>query len=199
MRRVVVVLCILCTLGVFASAQVSQEVERALAGVTVLAPGLGLVTDKGCGGTYHAGSSTTKPDLISISVTPEIGGYLYLLDFSPDGKTVMLLFPCRYFWKDFPVTVKASTKTTIPPEGAWLQLYITAPFGKEVLFGFVVPDERADLVKLFDANNPDSFSVLHAQEDFATSLVASLVALAGSGAKFVAGICTFYPAPPGSP
>jgi len=189
MKGMAVVVCILCTLGVICSAQIAQETEALLTGVAFIAQGLQLVTDKGCGETYREGES------ISISVTSPIDGYLYLLDFQADGKVVMMLFPCRSFWKDFPVTVKANTKLTIPPEVATTKLTISPPFGKELLFAFVVPEERADLIKIFDANNADEHSYLTEQGSLAGQLAAVLIQLRASGVNLVAGICTYYAAP----
>lgn len=181
-----IVVLLIC--GGACCAQLSVKTAVALEAAVALADNqLELRINNECGNTYYEGQE------ILISVTSPVGGYLYIFYFQADGAVTMMLFPCRNWWRDFPLTIEASTKVVLPREKT--KLHVSAPFGREVMFAIVVPEEQMDLVQYFDAYSYERYSYrTEDQEGFAISLVTRAASLKSSGAGFSAGTCVFFTA-----
>lgn len=149
-----------------------------------------LSVNEGCANTYQAGQN------MEITVRSPLNGYLYLFYFRADGEVTMMLFPCRHFWGNFPVTVRADSPLTLPPEGARIGLAIGPPLGRETLFAMVVPIEQMDLVTYFRAYDTHQFGYRTGdQEGFALFLSRKIGDLQGRGVPCAASLCVFFTVP----
>ncbi len=186
------------------SAQLSDLTLQRLQGAALLAARpLELSVNGGCSRTYYA------DEQMVISVTSPLDGYLYLFYFRADGIVTMMLFPCRHFWDDLPVVVKAGASFTLPPDSARISLAIAPPLGIEALLGLVIPSEQTDLVSYFRAYDASEYAYRTGdQEGFALFLARKIVDLQARGVECAAALCVYTsvsvlpvssPAPPQPP
>ncbi len=191
MKAGALVIVVLCSFIALSREQVSDRTLQHLRdAVTAASRPLELSVNDGCLNTYHAGQE------MKITVRSPLGGYLYLFYFRADGEVTMMLFPCRHFWGDFPVTVRSDSPLTLPPNGARIGLAFGHPFGREALVGVVVPIEQTDLVAYFRAYEVREFGYRTGdQEGFALFLARRVADLQRRGIPCAASVCVFFSEP----
>lgn len=190
-RETLVILALVLGIVRSGASQLSDPTLQRLYGAAAAAShSIELSLNEGCANSYQAGQD------VENTVRSTLDGYLYLLSFRADGEVTMMLFPCRHFWGDFPVTVRADSPLTLPPEGARIGLAIGPPLGREALFAMVVPIEQMNLVTYFRAYDMHQFVYRTGdQEGFAMFLSRKIGDLQRRRVPCAASLCVLFTVP----
>lgn len=175
-QMLLTVLTAVMALGLACAGQ--DDVAATLA--STLRPGLTLTIDKGCGGTYAPG------ELISVTAESSRAGYLTLLDFTPDGR-VIVIFPNSYARDN---RIDAGVEYRIPGAIAPFDFVVEPPSGWEIFYG-VVTEAQTDLVPGGVYDFGQVFPAIQGRAHETARAIGERVGIISTGSWCATALCSF--------